>query len=174
MDTSLGRGAVVALQSPDEIKTEILLTKLLNDLTETEHEVVLILDDYHVIESQSVDAALMFIIENLPHEMHLIISSRIDPSFPLSRLRANGQMTEMRADDLRFTPAETAVFLNQVMRLDLASRDVEALETRTEGWIAGLQLAALSIRGIEQRGAGHRFHRPVHRQRPLYPGLLDR
>ena len=91
--------------------------------------------------------ALAFLLEHLPPQMHLVIATREDPQLPLARLRARGQLTELRAADLRFTPAEAADFLNQVMGLNLSAEDIAALETRTEGWIAGLQLAALSMRG---------------------------
>ena len=151
IDSRIGRGTAVALQSPDGVNIEILLTHLLNEISKSPINVILILDDYHVIESQPVDNALTFIINNLPRHLHLIMSSRIDPSFPLSRLRASGQMTELRVDDLRFTTADTTVFLNQIMGLALSSQDVDSLEARTEGWIAGLQLAALSMQGIKRR-----------------------
>jgi LuxR family transcriptional regulator, maltose regulon positive regulatory protein len=106
-----------------------------------------ILDDYHAIDSQPVDQSLDFLVEHLPPQMHLVIATREDPHLPLSRLRARGQLTELRAADLRFTPSETAEFLNQVMGLNLSAEEIAALETRTEGWIAGLQLAALSMQG---------------------------
>ena len=109
----------------------------------------LVLDDYHVIDSKPVDNALTFLLEHLPPQMHLVITTREDPNLPLARLRAQGQLTELRAADLRFTPAEAAEFLNQVMGLNLSAEDIAALENRTEGWIAGLQLAALSTRGRE-------------------------
>ena len=100
-----------------------------------------------MIDSKPVDQALTFLLEHLPPQMHLVIATREDPQLPLARLRARGQLTELRAADLRFTPAEAAEFLNQVMGLNLSAEDIAALETRTEGWIAGLQLAALSMQG---------------------------
>ena len=100
-----------------------------------------------MIDSKPVDEALTFLLEHLPPQMHLVIATREDPHLPLARLRARGQLTELRAADLRFTPAEAAEFLNQVMGLNLSAEDIAALETRTEGWIAGLQLAALSMQG---------------------------
>jgi len=145
---NLGEGALAALRSPPP-PTEALLTALLNDITTIPDHFVLVLDDYHVVDSQPVDQALTFLLEHLPPKMHLVIATREDPSLPLARLRARGHMTEVRAADLRFTPAEAATFLNQVMHLDLSTEQVAALETRTEGWIAGLQLAALSIQGRE-------------------------
>ena len=126
-----------------------LLTALLNEITTIPDDFVLVLDDYHVIDATPVDQALTFLLEHLPPQMHLVITTREDPQLPLARLRARGQMTELRAADLRFTPAEAAGFLNQVMDLDLSAEEVTALETRTEGWIAGLQLAALSMRGAQ-------------------------
>src|SRR5512143_1104637 len=108
---------------------------------------ILVLDDYHIIDSQQVDEALVFLVEHLPQQMHLVIATREDPRLPLARLRARGELTELRAADLRFTSAEAAEFLNRIMGLNLSGADIAALESRTEGWIAGLQLAALSMQG---------------------------
>ena len=112
-------------------------------------QIILVLDDYHLIDSRPVDLALTFLLEHLPRQMHLVITTREDPQLPLARLRARGRLTELRAADLRFSPAEAAEFLNQMMSLNLSEVDIAALEDRTEGWIAGLQLAALSTRGRE-------------------------
>ena len=125
----------------------MLLTTLLNEITTISDNFILVLDDYHVIESQPLSQALTFLIEHLPPQLHLVIATREDPPFPLARLRARGQLTELRATDLRFTPAEAAEFLNRVMGLNLSAEDIAALENRTEGWIAGLQLAAISMQG---------------------------
>jgi LuxR family transcriptional regulator, maltose regulon positive regulatory protein len=139
-------GILQALQSqPPPI--ELLLTTLLNELTTISDNFILVFDDYHVIETQSLNQALTFLIEHLPPQLHLAIVTREDPNLPLARLRVRGQLTELRAADLRFTPAEAAEFLNQVMGLNLSAEDIAALETRTEGWIAGLQLAAISMQG---------------------------
>ena len=135
------------LQSPQPPPTESILTALLNEIAAIPDNFVLVLDDYHVIDAKPVDEALTFLLEHLPPQMHLVIATREDPHLPLARLRARGQLTELRAADLRFTPAEAAEFLNQVMGLNLSAEDIAALETRTEGWIAGLQLAALSMQG---------------------------
>ena len=135
-----------ALQSSQPPPTDVLLTALLNDLAAL-GDAVLVLDDYHMIESPPIDEALTFFVDHLPPQFRLVIASREDPPLPLARLRARGQLTELRAADLRFTPAEAAEFLNQVMGLSLSAEDIAALETRTEGWIAGLQLAAISMRG---------------------------
>ncbi len=127
--------------------TETLLTAILNDSLHIKDRFILILDDYHLVDARPIDDALTFLIEHLPPHMHLIITTREDPDLPLARLRARGQLTEVRAKDLRFTPEEAADFLNQSMGLSLSAHDITALEDRTEGWIAGLQLAALSLQG---------------------------
>ncbi len=143
----IGTGVLAALQSPQPPPTESILTALLNEIAAIPDNFVLVLDDYHVIDSKPVDEALTFLLEHLPPQMHLVVATREDPHLPLARLRARGQLTELRAADLRFTPSEAAEFLNQQMGLNLSAEDVAALETRTEGWIAGLQLAAISMRG---------------------------
>src|ERR671914_1837577 len=144
---NIGEGLLGALQSPQPPPTESVLTALLNEITTLPDDFVLVLDDYHVIDARPVDDALAFLIEHLPPRMHLVIATREDPNLPLARLRVRGQLSELRAADLRFTPEEAAEFLNQVMGLSLSAEDIAALERRTEGWIAGLQLAALSMRG---------------------------
>ena len=141
------QGRWLCSKSPQPPPTESILTTLLNEITAIPDHFILVLDDYHVIDSKPVDEALTFLLEHLPPQMHLVIATREDPHLPLARLRARGQLTELRAADLRFTPAEAAEFLNQVMGLNLSAEDIAALETRTEGWIAGLQLAALSMQG---------------------------
>jgi LuxR family transcriptional regulator, maltose regulon positive regulatory protein len=145
---NIGEGALAVLQSPQPPSIESILTALLNEITTILEHFILVLDDYHVIDSKPVDAALTFLLEHLPPQMHLVITTREDPHLPLARLRARGQLTELRAADLRFTPAEAAEFLNQLMGLNLSEDDVAALDKRTEGWIAGLQLAAISMQGI--------------------------
>jgi LuxR family maltose regulon positive regulatory protein len=145
----IGEGVVDALQSPGPPPVESILTALLNEITTIPDNFVLVLDDYHVIDAKSVDQALTFLLEHLPPQMRLVIATREDPQLPLARFRARGQLTELRAADLRFTPAEAADFLNLVMGLNLAAEDIAALEARTEGWIAGLQLAALSMQGSQ-------------------------
>jgi len=145
--TGIGEGFLAALQSPEPPQAETILTTLLNEISVIPEHFLLFLDDYHLIDSQPVDQSLTFLVEHQPPQMHLVIATREDPSLPLSRLRARNQLTELRAADLRFTPAEAAEFLNQMMGLNLSTEDIAALETRTEGWIAGLQLAALSMQG---------------------------
>ena len=147
MDAEIGKGVLDLLQSPQPPHTESILTTLLNEIATRPDHFVLVLDDYHVIDSTSVDQALSFLIEHLPPQMHLVIATREDPQLPLARLRARGQLTEVRATDLRFDPSEAAAFLNQAMGLHLSAEDIAALDARTEGWIAGLQLAAISLQG---------------------------
>jgi LuxR family maltose regulon positive regulatory protein len=161
---NIGKGVLAILQSPQPPPIESILTALLNEITTIPDHFVLVLDDYHIIDSKPVDNALTFLLEHLPSQMHLVIATREDPHLPLARLRAGGQLTELRAIDLRFTPAEAAEFLNRVMGLNLSAEDIAALETRTEGWIAGLQLAALSMQGrsdtagfIQAFTGSHRF-----------------
>src|SRR5918995_1945827 len=146
---NIGEGVLGVLQSPQPPPTESVLTALLNEITTIEDDFVLVLDDYHVLDAGAVDDALTFVLEHLPPRMHLVIATREDPNLPLARLRARGQLGELRAADLRFTPSEAAEFLEGVMGLSLSAEDIAALETRTEGWIAGLQLAALSMQGRE-------------------------
>lgn len=128
---------------------EEFLTALINEIASFTDDFVLVLDDYHTIDSVDVHRSLSFMLENLPPQMHVIITTREDPPIPLARLRARGQLTELRAADLRFTPDEAGQFLSQVMGLALSADDIAALEKRTEGWIAGLQLAALSMQGLQ-------------------------
>jgi LuxR family transcriptional regulator, maltose regulon positive regulatory protein len=146
---NVGAGAMGTLQSPQPPPIETVLTSLLNDITAIPDDVTLILDDYHLIDAKPVDHALTFLLEHLPPQLHLVMTSRSDPLLPLARLRGRGQLTELRAADLRFTPSEAAEFLNRVMGLNLSNENIAALESRTEGWIAGLQLAALSMQGRE-------------------------
>lgn len=160
----VGQGVLAALQSPQPPSPEAILTSLLNDMAAVDTPFLLVLDDYHSIDAQAVDEALVFLLDGLPPRTHLVIATREDPPLPLARLRARGQLAELRAADLRFGPAEAAAFLNQVMGLNLSAAEVATLETRTEGWIAGLHLAALSMLGradtasfIETFSGSHRF-----------------
>jgi LuxR family maltose regulon positive regulatory protein len=150
---NFGEGMLRSLQSPQKPPTETILTTLLNNFAAIPDHFILVLDDYHVIDTNPVDATmsvdevLTFLLEHLPPQVHLVIATREDPPLPLARYRAQGKLTELRATDLRFTPTEAAEFLNREMNLNLAAEDVAALENRTEGWITGIQLAAISIKG---------------------------
>ncbi len=147
-----GSGALSLLQPPQP-PNEAGLVALLNDLDAISDDVVLVLDDYHVIDARDVQDGMAFLLEHLPPQIHLVIASRTDPPLPLARLRGRGELAEIRAADLRFTPSEAAEYLNEVMGLVLTAADVAALEGRTEGWIAALQLAALSMQGREDTAA---------------------
>jgi LuxR family maltose regulon positive regulatory protein len=149
---AVGASALSLLQSRQP-PSEADLATLLNDLDAISNDVVLVLDDYHVIEARDVQDGMAFLLEHLPPQIHLVIASRADPALPLARLRGRGELVEIRATDLRFTPDEAASYLNQVMGLVLTAADVAALEERTEGWIAALQLAALSLQGREDMAA---------------------
>ena len=143
----VGAGALSLLQSPQPPPIETLLATLLNDLGAVPDDIVLVLNDYQLVDSPDVDHGVAFLLEHLPPQVHLVIATRADPALPLAGLRAHGELTEIRAADLRFTPDEAAAYLNETMGLGLGASDVAALEGRTEGWIAALQLAALSMQG---------------------------
>lgn len=145
--SSVGDGVLVALQSSQPVAAKDLLTTLLNELSATEDGFILVLDDFYTVDSRAVNELLAFLVDHMPPQMHLVITTREDPALPLARLRARNQLTEVRAAELRFTEDEAAAFLNQVMGLNLSAEDITALEARTEGWVAGLQLAALSMQG---------------------------
>ncbi len=147
VNSNLGVHALRLLQSPQTLRAELLLTKLLNEIAAFPDRFVLVLDDYHVIERPELHEALTFFIDHLPPQLHLVVSTRVDPPLPLARWRARNEVNEMRTAELRFTPSEANAFLNQIHDLGLSTDDVAALQSRTEGWIAGLQLAALSMRG---------------------------
>jgi LuxR family maltose regulon positive regulatory protein len=135
------------LQASEKPNTEAILTLLVNVLDDFPQDFTLVLDDYHTIDAIVIHEALAFLLNHLPSRMHIILLTRSDPALPLARLRACGQLTEIRAADLRFSVEEAAGFLNQTMGLALTRDQVTALEARSEGWIAGLQLAALSMQG---------------------------
>jgi LuxR family maltose regulon positive regulatory protein len=161
---TIGARLLPVLQSTPPLPTEAILTALLNELVDIENTIVLVLDDYHLTDSAQVDSAVSFFLEHLPQQNHVVMTTREDPALPLARLRARDQLAEVRAKELRFQPDEAAAFLNQVMALRLTADEIALLEQRTEGWIAGLQLAALSMQqqddipGFLQLFAGdHRY-----------------
>jgi len=147
MHPEIGKTALALLQSPQPTSLERILTVLLNELSTHQEHFALVLDDYHMIDSPAIADALTFLLEHRPTQMHLFIASRVDPPLPLARLRMRRQLVELRADALRFTAEEASLFLREMMGLDVSTGEIETLETRTEGWIAGLQLAALSMQG---------------------------
>jgi LuxR family maltose regulon positive regulatory protein len=142
----VGSGTMELLHWPQPPPIDSLLAPLLNEITATSSQSVLVLDDYHIIQAQPIHEAVVYLLDHLPPNMHLIIAGRADPPLPLPRFRVREQMTELREIDLRFTAQEAADFLNRAMGLSLSDQDIAALEARTEGWIAGLQLAAIALR----------------------------
>jgi LuxR family maltose regulon positive regulatory protein len=147
VNADLGESALKLLQAPQPPGAQAILTPLLNEISTHAQKMILILDDYHLISTRAIHEGITFLLDHQPRNMHLAISTRVDPPLPTSRLRVRGQLVELRASDLRFAPEEAATFLNQLMGLDLTTQHIKALEARTEGWIAGLQLAALSMQG---------------------------
>jgi LuxR family maltose regulon positive regulatory protein len=150
----LARDSLRWLEATQMPPIQSLLTPLINDLAALPNKVLLVLDDYHVLSTPAIHEGLTFLLDHQPPQLHLAISTRADPPLPIARLRARRQITEVRDSDLRFTTTEAATYLNETMRLSLEADDIEALETRTEGWIVGLQLAALSMQG---RADAHAF-----------------
>src|SRR6266567_5648127 len=163
----LGTSALALLQASTLLPLppiEIVLTVWINDLAALPHEVALVLDDYHLITAQPIHRSITYLLDHLPPQLHLVMATRADPPLPLARLRARGHLTEIRAADLRFTAEETAAFLTRALGLELSDQDIATLEARTEGWIAGLQLAALSMQGrkdipgfLEAFSGSHRY-----------------
>jgi len=153
IDSSIGQQAQTVFQSQQQLLVDPILMTLVNDITQlsdphlekSNKDFVLILDDYHVIEEPSIHQAIDFLLEHNPPQLHLVILTRIDPPLSLSRLRVRNQMVEIRGSNLHFSGKEVDIFLNEIMKLGLAPEEITMLETRTEGWIAGLQLAAISL-----------------------------
>jgi LuxR family maltose regulon positive regulatory protein len=153
VNPTIGTSVQAMLQAPQPPPPEVLLTALLNDIAATPTPFVLVIDDYHVIQTLATHQHLVFLLEHLPSQMHIVLISREDPPFPLSRLRARGQMTDIRQADLRFTEEETRDFAQRVMPVALSPDDITTLHACTEGWVTGLQFAALSMQ----------HHSDVHR-----------
>ena len=150
IQTDIGEAALATLRSHKPPPAEVFLTGLINEITAVGlGPFALVLDDYHLIKTQPIHDALAFLLDHLPPQMHLVVATRADPPLPIARLRARGQLTELRLTDLRFTLDEATEFLNQVTGLNLSTDDVAILASRTEGWIAGLQMAAVSMQGQE-------------------------
>ncbi len=147
LETEIGVGALQMAQASQPPPPQTILTAVINEIAMITNKIVLVIDDYHLIDSKLVHDALIFLLENLPPQLHLVITTREDPPIQISRLRTRGQLNEFRAIQLRFSTAETYEFLNEIMELDLAAEDIAALEKRTEGWVAGLHLAAISMQG---------------------------
>jgi LuxR family maltose regulon positive regulatory protein len=153
VDSGWGKSVRGLLRSPQPPALTAMTVTLINEIADDDSPFVLVLDDYHLISARSIHDTLSFLLDNLPPQMHVVILGRADPPISLARLRACGEMIELRADDLRFMPEETAAFLNDVMNLGLMEPQIAALDRRTEGWIAGLQLASLSLQGLLREDA---------------------
>lgn len=153
LEGNIGKAALTMLQSPQPPPTESILANIINDLARLETDYALVVDDYHSVDAKQIHDMIAFLLDHLPDQMHLIIATRSDPPFPLARLRSQNQLTELRAADLSFTIDETTNLFNDYLNLHLSSADIQLLETRTEGWIAGLQLAALTMSGREDPSA---------------------
>jgi LuxR family maltose regulon positive regulatory protein len=147
IDASWGATALAMLSAPQTPPLESVVTMLINDLVAATNSIMLVLDDYHVIAEPQIHTSLDFFLDRLPPQLHVVIATREDPPLSLPRRRARSKLTEVRASDLRFTLSESTEFLNALMQLELTRADIEALEQRTEGWVVGLQLAALSLQG---------------------------
>jgi len=192
-EPAVGQEAVAYLQMPQAPPVEVVLTSLINDVVAKARAIILVLDDYHAIEAPAVHTALTFLLEHLPPQLHLVLTSRANPPLPLARLRGRGELSELRAADIRFTVAEATAFFQQFAHLALAHADLAVLTERTEGWIVGLQLAALSLENradvagfIQTFSGSNRFIldyliEEVLEQRPaevqtflLYTSILDR
>ena len=148
----VGDGAL-ALLATGQPSLDGVVATLINELATTATELDLVLDDYHLVDNPDLQPSVTYLLEHLPPHVHMLISTRVDPALPLARLRARGDLVEIRAADLRFTLAEVATYFNEVAALELTTSDIAALETRTEGWVAALQLAALSLRGRSEPAA---------------------
>jgi LuxR family transcriptional regulator, maltose regulon positive regulatory protein len=170
IDPAIGQAALAFLGAPQLPSFTTLLTLLINDLASLPDRIVLVLDDYHVVTNAEVHTAITFLLDHLPPQLHLVMTTRDEPPLPLARMRARGQVHELHLHDLRFTVEEAAAFLTQTMGLAVTAEEVQTLEQRTEGWIAGLQMAALSLQGsarahgasalaraVNAFGGGHRY-----------------
>lgn len=164
MDGRVGEDSLAMLRASPPSPIETILPTLLNELERIQKDFILVLDDFHVITNRQIQEGVMFLVDHLPRTAHVILATRADPPWQLARLRSRGEMAELRIDDLRFTIEETTAFMNEIMDLSLEPEDILALDARTEGWIAGLQMSALSIQGradtsgfIRTFSSSHRF-----------------
>lgn len=164
LDNDFGKSMLSMLQSTQPPSTDAIISLIINEITTISGKILIALDDYHLISVQQVHDAITYFLEHLPPQVHLVIISRENPPLQLAHLRALDQITELRAIDLRFTDSEASEFLNSIMQLKLTSQDIETLTARTEGWVTGLQLAGISLRGrvdptqfIKSFSGSHRF-----------------
>ena len=160
----IGVEARQIISTPQLRSNELVAINLINEISQLPHALIVVLDDYHLIEAEQVHAGLSYLLEHQPPNLHIILSTRVDPSISLARLRAHSQLIEIRAEDLQFSIEETAILLNEKLDLNLRFEQIEALNSHTESWVVGLQLAALSLKGqssydtfIEEFTGGHQF-----------------
>ncbi|HSF80148.1 MAG TPA: LuxR C-terminal-related transcriptional regulator [Anaerolineales bacterium] len=160
----IGVEARQIVSAPQLRSSELVLVRLINDISQLSRDLIVILDDYHVIEAEQVHAGLSYLLDHQPPNLHIVLITRVDPSISLARLRAQSQLIEIRAEDLQFSITETAILFNEKMGLNLKPQQIAALNTHTESWVVGLQLAALSLKGqpsydtfIEKFTGGHQF-----------------
>ena len=165
--------ALELLHSGSLPNSRVFLTSLINDLAIISEKMILVLDDYHLIQTEAIDEALAFFIEHMPPSMHLVICSRADPNLPIARLRARGQLNELRGSDLAFTQTETAQFLEQVTNLSVTELDVTSLNNHMEGWIAGLQMAALALNRRDAVGVAQFIEEFTGSHRYIMDYLVD-
>jgi LuxR family transcriptional regulator, maltose regulon positive regulatory protein len=186
-ESTIGEATLAMLRATETLSFEVRLTPLINELAQLQTELILALDDYHLIATPAIHDTMTFLIEHLPNQVHVAIATRIDPPLPLSKWRVRAQLTELRADDLRFTEEEASAFLHQSLPHLLTAAQVSTLQTQTEGWIAGLQLAMLSLRDtanpaslIDSFGGNQRYildylmEEVLERQSPLIQTFLLR
>jgi LuxR family maltose regulon positive regulatory protein len=145
VDPNTGKPTLDMLQSPQQPPIESIMTSLIREISEISNNCALVLDDYHCVDTKQIHNMVESLLDYLPAQLRLVIATRFDPPLPLARMRVKNQLNELRSADLCFTYDEASQFLKKVMNLGISSRDISVLESRTEGWIAGLQLAALSI-----------------------------
>jgi LuxR family maltose regulon positive regulatory protein len=143
----IGVEARQIVSAPQLVSTEPVAISLINDISQLAHDLILVLDDYHVIEAELVHAGLSYLLEHQPPNLHIVLITRVDPSISLARLRAHSQLIEIRAEDLQFSTEEATTLFNEKMGLNLKPEQIQALNTHTESWVVGLQLAALSLKG---------------------------
>jgi LuxR family maltose regulon positive regulatory protein len=147
IDVTIGEAAQTMLRYPKKPPIKSIMANLIRDIANIRNDCVLVLDDYHAIDTKEIHNIVESLLDYLPGKMRLVLATRVDPPLPLARLRGRNQMTELRVTDLSFTHDETVVFFNKMMNMGLTKQEIAILESRTEGWIAGLQLAALSMQG---------------------------
>lgn len=153
LEPSLGARAIVEISASQAFSIETLLIDLINEIAALRGHYLVVLDDFHLVENQAIQSGIAFLLDHLPSQLHLVIATRSDPPFPLAKLRARGEINELRVDDLRFGMEETGIFLRAALKNTITPSEIQALETRTEGWIAGLQLAVLSMKAHREQSS---------------------